>query len=403
MVAASSAGRLTFTDSGLGLLIPCSDTTVVFSLVEAQSCFKRIDDVTLVPSAERSVVQAHYASEKVNAVVTSICNQAARGTLPQSKCDEAKKFFPDKALDVYVSDRTVKLNGLQITPKSGGRVVVYPSLERVISSNATVKWGSFTIQSGTIDLDLRNSTVKVTGKAKTGVGAPIPDGKARLLYFDAAKSVPSIGGFQLNGTVELDLQGVNGRRSSLGSVHLQLPPVFSIFGGSPPTADVSLVADNANGGPVLNNLDIRVPEAYLGAVWFTDLRFAYSLSGHIDGDYNEGTSCNSKEWKAQGNMFIAGGSPTTGNAGFKLTPPPSQNGVGFCAGNFKHAGGSIVFGGPIPQPQIFPGVFLTDINAAVQLDPTLVRGGAGVDVGKVAHINGAFLARLRHARASPTG
>ena len=50
-----------------------------------------------------------------------------------------------------------------------------------------------------------------------------------------------------------------------------------------------------------------------------------------------------------------------------------------------------MFGGPIPQPQIFPGVFLTDINAAVQLDPTLVRGGAGVDVGKVAHINGAFL------------
>ena len=174
-------------------------------------------------------------------------------------------------------------------------------------------------------------------------------------------------------------------------MHLQLPPVFSIFGGSPPTADVSLVADNTNGGPVLNNLDIRVPEAYLGAIWFTDLRFAYSLYGHIDGDYNEGTSCNSKEWKAQGNMYIAGGSPTTGNAGFKLTPPPSQNGVGFCAGNFKHAGGSIVFGGPIPQPQIFPGVFLTDINAAVQLDPTLVRGGAGVDVGKVAHISGAFL------------
>ena len=137
----------------------------------------------------------------------------------------------------------------------------------------------------------------------------IPEGKAQLLYFDAAKSVPSIGGFQLNGTVELDLQGVNGRRSSTGSVHLQLPPVFSIFGGSPPTADVQLVADNTNGGPVLDNLDMRVPEAYLGAVWFTDLRFAYALHGHIDGDFNEGTSCNSKEWKAQGNMFIAGGNP----------------------------------------------------------------------------------------------
>ena len=203
--------------------------------------------------------------------------------------------------------------------------------------------------------------------------------------------MPTIGGFRLNGTVELNLQAVNGRRSSTAGVHVQLPPVFSMFGGSPPTADVQLVADNTDGGPVLNNLDMRVPEAYLGAVWFTDLRFAYSLYGHIDGDYNEGTSCSSKQWKAQGNMFIAGGNPTTGNAGFKLTPPPSQNGVGFCAGNFKHAGGAIVFGGPIPQPQIFPGVFVTDINAAVQLDPTLIRGGAGLDVGKVARINGAVL------------
>ncbi len=389
VVAASSASRTIFTNAGLGLSIICAPTTVVFSLVEAQGCFDRINDVTNVPGAERSVVQAHYTSEKVSAVVTSICNQAAAGKLPQSKCDEAKKFFPDKQLDVYVSDGTVKINGLQVTPRSGAHVVVYPSLQRVISSNATLKWGSFTIQSGTIDMDLRNSTVKVTGKAAQSNA--IPEGKAQLLYFDAAKTVPSIGGFQLNGTVELDLQGVGGRRSSTGTVHLQLPPVFSIFGGSPPTADVQLVADNTNGGPVLDNLDMRVPEAYLGAVWFTDLRFAYSLHGHIDGDFNEGTSCSSKEWKAQGNMFIAGGNPQTGNAGFMLTPPPSQNGVGFCAGNFKHAGGAIVFGGPIPQPQIFPGVFLTDINAAVQLDPTLVRGGAGVDVGKVAHINGAFL------------
>ena len=94
VVAASSASRILFTDAGLGLSIICAPTTVVFSLVEAQGCFDRINDVTNVPSAERSVVQAHYASEKVSAVVTSICNQAAAGKLPQSKCDEAKEVLP---------------------------------------------------------------------------------------------------------------------------------------------------------------------------------------------------------------------------------------------------------------------------------------------------------------------
>ena len=390
VIGASTINPFLFTDAGLGFSIGCSDTTVVFNLVEAQGCFDRVNDVTQVPTRERDVVQAHYSSEKVSGVVTSICTQAARGQLPQSKCDDARRFFPDKGLDVYVSDRAVKLNGLKITPHGGAHVVVYPSQQRVISSDASVAWGSFSVPiSGPLDMDLKNSTVHVTGKAKNP--DYIPEGKARLLYFDAGKSVPSIGNFKLNGTVELDLEGVNGIRSSTGSVHLQLPPVFSIFGGSPPTADVQLVADNTNGGPQLNNLDMRVPEAYLGAVWFTDLRFAFARTGHIDGDYNEGTSCDRKEWKAQGNMYIAGGNPKTGNAGFKLTPPPSQNGVGFCAGNFKHAGGAIVFGGPIPQPQIFPGVFVTDLNAAVQLDPTLVRGGAGIDVGKVAHVDGAFL------------
>ena len=170
VVAASSAtGRLSFTDSGLGLPDPLSDTTVVFSLVEAQSCFKRIDDVTLVPSAERSVVQAHYASEKVNAVVTSICNQAAKGTLPQSM-RQAKKFFPEQGA------RRLRLrpHGQAQRPadhaEGGGRVVVYRGLERVISSSATVSGAAARFSPGAIDLDLRNSTVKVTGKAEEDQG-----------------------------------------------------------------------------------------------------------------------------------------------------------------------------------------------------------------------------------------
>ncbi|MHC5879502.1 hypothetical protein ACYT69_11305, partial [Streptococcus pyogenes] len=82
---------------------------------------------------------------------------------------------------------------------------------------------------GTIDLNVSNSTVRTIG----GKQDVLPEGQANLLYFDAAKSLPSIGNFQLNGTVQLALRGVAGVRSSTADVHVGLPPVFNVFGGNP--------------------------------------------------------------------------------------------------------------------------------------------------------------------------
>lgn len=366
----------------------CAQQNVIFSFVEARGCFTRESDVRDIPSKERAVVRSHYESERVSPTVLSICAQAKKGTLPQARCDAAKKLFADKLFDAYVSKKSVKLNGVTITPKNGASVVVYPSLERVISSNAVMVWGGMRIKlvPGPIDLNLKGN-VRITGKAKAGAKLSIPDGQATLLSFDGRKDLPAIDGFRLNGQVDLVLKKANGKRSSVGTLRLTLPPTFTLFGGSPPSAETSLAASNS-GGPVIDHILLKVPQADFKTIKITDLSFEYRLSGGIDGDHNPGTSCDRKEWKARGNVYLVG---KKSSAGFKLTPPPSQNGIGFCRGGFKHFGGALTFGGPIPRPQLFPGVFLDEVNFAIQLHPVLVRGGGQISAVDIAKVRGALL------------
>jgi hypothetical protein len=60
-------------------------------------------------------------------------------------------------------------------------------------------------------------------------------------------------------------------------------------------------------------------------------------------------------------------------------------------GGFKSAGVNFVFGVPIPPPQLFPGVYLDEIGAAVQLNPVVLLGHAKLDVVGLAGINSVLL------------
>lgn len=366
--------------------LPCIDgTTVVFRLVEARGCFTRTENLGDVPAPERALGQAHYAGAEysVPAVVNSICNQAAAGTVPQSRCDQAKEMFR-KPREFYVSTKPIKLNGITIRPRNGRAVVLFPAAERLLASDASMSWNGITVKTGQLDLNLADQVKKI---AVTQRARDFPTGSAPLFTFNGS-GLPDLAGFKIDGAISLSIGSVDGKRYSEGALSLVLPPAFSLFGGSRPSGRTALRADNDN-DPVLDQLKITVPEAYLGAVRFTDLSFEYRLNGGIDGDTNPGTSCTRKEWKARGNVYISGGDK--GEAGFKLTPPPSQNGVGFCAGAFKHAGGALKFGGPIPKPVLFPGILLDEVNFALQLNPFLVRGGGQISVGETATVKGALL------------
>ncbi|MBJ7519597.1 MAG: hypothetical protein JHC84_07870 [Solirubrobacteraceae bacterium] len=366
---------------------PCIDgTTVIFRLVEARGCFVRTEDPADVPPAERAVGQAHYFEQQysVPAVVNNLCRRADLGELPQSKCDQAKAMFK-KPQEFYVSKQAIKLNGITIRPRNGRSIVLLPAAERLLAADAVMIWNGITVKSGALDLNLVDQVKAIAFGQRA---KDFPTGRAPLFTFDGNKDIPDIAGFKIDGAISLSIGATDGKRWSEGAISLRLPPAFSLFGGNPPSASTSLRADNDN-DPVLDQLKVTVPEAYIGAVRFTDLSFEYRLAGGIDGDTNPGTSCTRKEWKARGNVFISGGK--SGEAGFRLTAPPSQNGVGFCNGSFKHAGGALQFGGPIPKPVLFPGVLLDEVNFALQLNPFLVRGGGQISVGEVATVKGALL------------
>ncbi|MDW5597360.1 LamG domain-containing protein [Conexibacter stalactiti] len=366
----------------------CEQQTVIWGLMSAQGCFIREEDEGEVPAGERALVRSHYESAKVSAVVVAICNQAARGLKPQSLCDEARAFFRVMPYDVYVAKGTVDLNGIKIAPRSGSAVVVFPRLNRLVASNAKVTWGGTTVRTGQLDLNFKNDE-SVTRIHFTGGGSKdCACGRSfSIARFDGRRGLPDIGGFKLDGSIDLALEGIDGRRYSSGIVQLRLPPEFAIFGGNPPSASVRVLAQNGTGLQT-DNLDISVPEAAIGPVRLTDVRFRYAARGHIDGNTDPNSTCDRDEWKAQARVYLTGGG---GDAGFNFAPPPAQNGIGFCDGAFHHFGGALRFGGPIPRPQIFPGVFLDELSFAMQLRPLLIRAGGKLSVADISRVTGTLL------------
>lgn len=374
----------------------CLRQTVVWGIAAANGCFVQAKDETELPPAERAVIKAHYDSEKYPATVVILCNRAAAApndAKAQETCARAKEIMTIP-YDVYVANpgTSVDLNGIKIAPRGNASVVMFPRLGRIVTSNAVMTWGKMTVRTGALDLNFKNASRVIfsCGNSKDCV-----KGRSEsIARYDGRKDIPSIAGFKVNGFVDLALEGVDGERTSSGIMQLTLPPDFGVWGGNPPSAEVKVLG-RVGTGPVLDNLLLKVPEAYLGPVRLSDVQFQYAARGRINGDTDPNSTCDRNEWRAQANVYLAG---SGGEAGLKLTPPPSQNGIGFCDGAFRHAGGKLIFGGPIPRPQLFPGVFLNNINFALQLRPFLARGGVGIDVADIARVDGALLMALATPR-----
>ena len=229
------------------------------------------------------------------------------------------------------------------------------------------------------------SNVGTLGKRKKSSGPPGAYGRFVVDEFVPGRGLGNIAGFALDGRVTLALLGVNGERVSEGRLRLRLQGGFRALGGEAPSGETAALASNG-GGPTFSSLALSMPQALIGPVRVSDLSFRYERNGGIDGDRNAGTSCDRNEWKARLNVFLGGGSG--GEAGFKLTPPPPQNGLGFCDGRFKHLGGDLKFGGPIPRPQIFPGVYLNSLGFNIQLSPTVLRGRGVLSAGDISEVDG---------------
>jgi uncharacterized delta-60 repeat protein len=357
----------------------CTRETVDFGVVSAAGCFERVDGRAGVPRGELPILDAAIAyfnaNDRRTDYVVRMC-QELRGrncTIKEGVITRAEVDPLLQASDLRISRSMVKVNGLEFHPQSGATIAVFPQIGRVISSNAIVKFGDATVPiARQVNLDVEGSG-PVSGNLYAGSG--------RVSVISFAPKIPftDLAGFGLDGEVRLDLVRSSFNRYSEAAFRLALPNDFSLFGGKPPSAAASMRADNAN-GPELEDLEIRFPEADLGALKLSDVRFRYAKRG--------GDGCPAKYWKATAQIDIGAG---TSSAGFRLAPDPPQNGVAFCQGEFKSAGGEFTFPSS-SRPQIFPGVFLKSINFATQLKPTLLRGGVGITALDITEVDGALLA-----------
>ena len=117
--------------------ISCAvNSTVTFSVVEANGCFDHVLSEDAVPAAERAVVTQYYNLENLPHFVQVVCAANPTG----KACKDFLTAFG--SLDLFVSHHTVKIDGMNFTPRGSGSIVLFPALQRVVSSNATVKLGS---------------------------------------------------------------------------------------------------------------------------------------------------------------------------------------------------------------------------------------------------------------------
>lgn len=287
---------------------------------------------------------------------------------------EAKGCFTPED-DSLIARGPVELNGISFFPSGGASIVLSPQTGRIASSRAGVFLGRIRIRAaGPFELPLRPTA--------SGPKPPGTLGKrrltVRLFTFTPNTALPELGGFGLTGEAEVSLVRSGTHYLSRTTVRLALPGIFSLFGVRPVGA-TTFEADNDH-GLVIDDLSVRVPEAHLGAIRMTDLAFEYKARG------NPEFRCSRRWWKATANVFLG-----AGGGGFRLAPEPRRNGVAFCSGEFRSAGGEVVFNPPLPRPQIFPGVELKKIGFELERDPWVVVGTGTISVGRLVDVAGGMV------------
>jgi hypothetical protein len=376
-ITVSSSSLATFRSVPLGTLIKalaCAPTEVDWGVIGANGCFVHVSDPSQVPASEANLADQYYNDWRW---------PPDYGGCPGCAADPYP--LPDADWSAYIASTTVKLNGMTLTPNGGASIVIDPIANHVFSSNATLKLGPFVIQQGHVDLDFNDYAIGAhhdyNSLTYTGQTTPV-------LSFDASKDVPVIGGFPLDGgaaTAQLAFASNNGVRESVATLHVLLPPTFDVFGsGDQPSGSVSVSATNTSGFS-LNTLDLSVPNASIGEIGLTDLKFHYD----VNGDSEPGVSCPAKYWSASANIYLGSGDDGSAGPAILMSPPPFQ-GIRFCDGSFQYAGATVNFGASAPE--LFPGVFLNSINFQLGLNPTVIIGGATLSAAQITQVQGALLA-----------
>lgn len=351
--------------------------TVVFGVVEAEGCFTRIETTKDIPPSEREVVEEYFTT---SFLIERQGNEFCRA-VSTSKCHA--EYLNNGPLNQkpYISRGPIKVNGMTIEPVGGASVVLFPALSRIVSSNARISYdggvfGHIPVRSGSLNLDL-GSGVRHLNET---------DAELNLFTFNTSQAFHDIGGFPIDGQVDIALKKAGDYRSTQLEVNLGLPKELTTAAGTDPTVKVDVEADNRR-GTYLGFLNFHIDEAFLGPVELANLDFTYKA----EGGGSEGCS-SAPYWKATAEVFFL---PVDeeGGAGIRMAPEPQRNGISFCAGEFLAGGAELKFGYPIPPPEIFPGVTLNAIEFDFRLQkPVLFDGSATIKAAEYVTATGGFLA-----------
>jgi hypothetical protein len=237
-----------------------------------------------------------------------------------------------------VSTGEVRLNGLQLIPDAGVKIVIDPK-QHTINTTGEVSVvlrapgiGDITLYHGELHLDLAGDLADV----------------GNILFDpDLSQAASTLEGFPFSGTVDVQIQ----HDAVVIPVALTLPPYM---GGI--TASATLLANNATGFE-LKSLHIGVADLPLGALEITNLNIDYTSDGDV--------------WKGSAHLNIPAGSPY-----FSIDAS-----VEFDDGDFTM--GSFHVDVPYPGIPIFEDTFITGFGGSFDIHPTHKVFTGSIDLGAI--------------------
>ncbi len=333
---------------------------VSFGIVDALGCFEATPRAQDIPIAERQIILP---------IFTTLANgrAASAATVPATRFSATNKAFATR--HPVISHQAVRVNGLDITPEGGAVVAIIPSdydlagrvkkTGYVVSSNATIRVGTVTLQSGKVRVEL-----------------PYATQTAHVFDFDLKRDVPFLRDVPLTGHVEGNLVD----RATLLPAHVMLPGVFTDPStGKGLSAEVTLRTSNRD-GIQLDGLELRAPHVFLSGISLDNLFFRYRRA---DETYEGGGQV---VLTAKQGDIVSGA-------------------IGFQRGSFKYLTLAYDAGPTSTGITIGPGVSIFHLGGAFRLNPTELDAdtviGMGVSTGGGCPLVGVRAAVNQHFSPGP--
>ena len=331
----------------------CQQQTLIpVGVMRVSGCLTPIRSAAQIPAAERGSLNPLLDLGKVQSRADIIAGKdAPAGTFVEQALDFA---------DAYISRQPVIVNGVTWTPQGSGRIVIFPQVDRIYSSNATMSVAGINLAKPNVD-PARPRAFSLNTRGTNGFGR-IPLGT----FQRQDGGTRSLAGFDLTGDVDVTL--VAGGGSQLKAT-LQLPSFLDIAGVD--TYKPITISVTPDGQPTLDGLTIGPLDANLGPVGVEDLKLTYTGA--------------TREWRGTGALCIEIACLDAREVPGRAPP----GGIVIRDGELQRFYADLTF--PDPGITLFPGVQLNRVGAGLGLNPTRLLGGIGVTAAGIFQIDGALV------------